>query len=99
MNCLPKIILDCVSIQELEILAKLVELFCLVVEHTSENRMTSHALATSCGLSFFPQFKIGEAGSIMLYFIEQSDSVKQRLHEPKETAQKSAYVVTPDSPE
>lgn len=78
---------------------KLVELFCMVVEHTSENRMTSNALAMSCGLSFFPQFKIGEASSIMLHFIEQSDTLKERLYEPKETVQKPSYTVTTDSPE
>ena len=77
---------------------KLVELFCLVIEHTSENRMTSNALAMSCGLSFFPQFKIGEASSIMLHFIEHSDAVKEKLHEPNGTTVTAPYVITPDSP-
>ena len=96
---LPKVILESIDKQELEILVKLVELFCLVIEHTSENRMTPNALVMSCGLSFFPQFKIGEAGSIMLHFIEHSDTIKERLHGPEEAAQKSPNVVTPDSPE
>ena len=79
-------------------LSKLVKLFSLVIEHTSENRMTANGLAMSCGLSFFPQFKIGEASSVMLHFIEQSDTIKEKLRELKETVEKPAYTVTPDSP-
>ena len=98
ISSLPAVILESVSTEELEILAKLVKLFCLVIEHTSENRMTANGLATSCGLSFFPQFKIGEASSIMLHFIEQSDIIKERLDGLKETVEKPAYSITPDSP-
>ena len=61
--------------------------------------MTANGLAMSCGLSFFPQFKIGEASSVMLHFIEQSDTIKEKIHELKEAARKSAYAVVPDSPE
>ena len=94
------VILESVSKEELELLMKLVELFCMVVEHTSVNRMTSQALATSCGLSFFPQFKIGEASLLVLHFIEQSDVIKEKLHgAKKETKQKSPHAVTPEPPE
>ena len=98
ISSLPTLILESVSVEELEMLAKLVKLFCLVIEHMSENRMTANGLAMSCGLSFFPQFKIGEANSVMLHFIEQSDSIKERLQGLKETVEKPAYSVTPDSP-
>ena len=98
ISSLPAVILESVSTEELEILAKLVKLFYLVIEHTSENRMTANGLAMSCGLSFFPQFKIGEASSIMLHFIEQSDIIKERLDGLKETVEKPAYSITPDSP-
>ena len=60
--------------------------------------MISNTLAMLCGLSFFPQFKIGEAGSIMLHFIEHSDTIRERLHEPNGTAVTAPYVITPDSP-
>lgn len=92
------VILELVTKEELEMLMKIVGLFCLIVEHTSENRMTSNSLAMSCGLSFFPQFKIGEASSIMFHFIEHLDTIKERLHELKETVQKP-HLVLPDSPE
>ena len=98
ISSLPTLILESVSVEELEMLAKLVKLFCLVIEHMSENRMTANGLAMSCGLSFFPQFKIGEANSVMLHFIEQSDSIKERFQGLKETVEKPAYSVSPDSP-
>lgn len=94
---LPTVILQSARKEELDILMKLIDLFCLIIKHTSENRMTPNALATSCGLSFFPQFKIGEASSVMLHFIEQADAIKESLEDAVQKSPDS--VTTPDSPE
>ena len=71
-------------------LSKLVGLFCLIIEHSSENRMSPQALSLSCALSFFPQFTTNEATTIMAYCIEHCDLIE---------ATQRAYCVTPDSPE
>jgi len=87
---LPNIVLESVNKSECAMLSQLVGLFCLIIEHSSENRMSPQALSLSCALSFFPQFSTYEATTIMSYCIEHSDYI--------ETMQKP-YLVTSDSPE
>ncbi|XP_065901419.1 GTPase activating protein homolog 1-like isoform X2 [Dysidea avara] len=90
VSLLPNIVLESINQSECAMLSQLVGLFCLIIEHSSENRMSPQALSLSCALSFFPQFTTNEATTIMSYCIEHSDYIE---------AKQKPYCVTPDLPE
>jgi len=90
VNQLPNIVLESINNSECVMLSQLVRLFCLIIEHSSENRMSVEALSLSCALSFFPQFTTHEATTIMSYCIEHSDYIE---------AMQKPYFVTSNSPD